>query len=83
MNKRQGTHWQGCGDTNDPKHAGCPKTKARNRAQCLKCEDIIESTYTHDFVRCKCDSIFVDGGPSYARRGWPGGDIKDWIKELP
>ena len=57
--------------------------KPRNRAQCLNCEDVIESTYTHDFVSCKCGAIFVDGGPSYMRRGWPEGDPVNWIKELP
>ena len=44
----------------------------RNRAQCRKCEDIIESKHRHDFVRCKCGSIFIDGGLEYLR-----GDAKD------
>jgi hypothetical protein len=25
-----GTHWVGCGDTNDPRHRGCPKTKTKD-----------------------------------------------------
>ena len=41
----------------------------RNRAQCRKCEDIIESKHRHDFVRCKCGSIFIDGGLDYHRGG--------------
>ena len=40
-----------------------------NKCQCRKCEDIIESTHRHDFVRCKCGAIFTDGGKSYIRRG--------------
>lgn len=40
-----------------------------NKAQCRKCGDIIESKYRHDFVKCKCGAIFVDGGKDYARRG--------------
>lgn len=40
-----------------------------NRAQCLECNDIIESTYRHDFVQCSCQNIFVDGGKDYFRSG--------------
>jgi len=50
-----------------------------NKAKCLKCEDIIESKHRHDFVRCKCGAIFVDGGHSYLRRG---GKNLDDIEEL-
>jgi len=41
----------------------------RNMAKCRLCGDIIESKHRHDFVRCKCGSIFVDGGKDYLRRG--------------
>lgn len=40
-----------------------------NKAQCKLCKDIIESTHRHDFVRCKCGEIFVDGGKDYLKRG--------------
>jgi len=40
-----------------------------NKAQCLLCNDIIESKHRHDFVKCKCGSCFVDGGLEYLRRG--------------
>jgi hypothetical protein len=47
-----------------------PKYKIiKNKAQCKKCGDIIESKYRHDFVSCKCGSIFVDGGLDYCRSG--------------
>lgn len=53
----------------------------RNIVQCKKCLDIIESKHRHDFVRCKCGSIFTDGGNDYQRCGYPGGeDIKEWIE---
>lgn len=39
-----------------------------NRAQCMLCGDIIESTHRHDYVSCKCGEIAVDGGRSYLRR---------------
>ncbi|MHA1815983.1 MAG: DUF7695 domain-containing protein [Candidatus Heimdallarchaeaceae archaeon] len=49
----------------------------KNKAQCAKCKDIIESTYRHDFKWCTCHSIFVDGGKDYMRRG---GEIDDIIE---
>jgi len=54
----------------------------RNRIQCKKCEDVIESLYGHDFKHCKCGAIFVDGGLEYTRYGWPGGDPKDHVITL-
>lgn len=39
-----------------------------NKAKCRLCDDIIESKYGHDYVRCKCGEIAVDGGKSYLRR---------------
>lgn len=39
----------------------------RNRARCMSCGDTIESLSRHDFVRCKCGRIAVDGGNSYRR----------------
>jgi DNA-directed RNA polymerase subunit N (RpoN/RPB10) len=53
-----------------------------NRIRCLKCGDIIESKHVHDFVRCSCGSVSVDGGHDYLRFGWPRGDPKDWLEEL-
>ena len=32
------------------------------------CNDIIESTSTHDFKFCKCGAVAVDGGHDYLRR---------------
>lgn len=42
----------------------------RNRCQCRQCCEVIESKHRHDFVRCKCGSIFTDGGTDYIRRGY-------------
>lgn len=42
----------------------------RNRAQCRDCGDIIESKHRHDFVRCHCNAIFIDGGLDYMRYGY-------------
>ena len=49
----------------------------RNRAQCRKCGDVIESKHRHDFVQCKCGSIFIDGGLYYQRGG--AKDLNDII----
>lgn len=40
-----------------------------NKAQCRQCEDIIESKHRHDFIKCSCEAIFIDGGREYLRRG--------------
>lgn len=40
-----------------------------NKAKCLKCNTVVESKHTHDFVNCKCGAMFVDGGKDYLRRG--------------
>jgi len=49
----------------------------RNRARCTKCNDVIESKYRHDFVSCKCKTIFVDGGKCYWRAG---GDFRFFLR---
>ena len=40
----------------------------RNAIQCNNCGDIIESTYRHEYVECKCGACAVDGGHDYLRR---------------
>jgi hypothetical protein len=42
----------------------------RSRAMCLDCTDVIESRCVHEFVRCKCGHIFLDGGLEYVRYGY-------------
>ena len=46
-----------------------------NKIRCKKCNEIIESTYRHDFKFCKCGAVAVDGGKDYIRRG---GKREDW-----
>jgi hypothetical protein len=48
-----------------------------NSAKCLKCGDIIESKYRHDFVSCSCGEIFVDGGLEYCH--WGANDLDNII----
>lgn len=52
----------------------------RNRAKCRKCGDIIWSTHRHDFIRCRCGAIALDGGYDYCRRAFT--DANDFI-EVP
>jgi hypothetical protein len=49
----------------------------RNAAKCLKCGDIVESFTVHDFKMCSCESMFVDGGLDYMRRGGDPSAIED------
>jgi hypothetical protein len=37
----------------------------KNRAKCKKCNSIIESFHSHDYVSCACGEISVDGGQDY------------------
>ncbi len=41
----------------------------RNSAICNQCKEEIVSRYTHDYNRCLCGAISVDGGNSYLKRG--------------
>jgi hypothetical protein len=50
-----------------------------NKVRCKKCNDIIESKHSYDFKKCKCGTIFLDGGKTYQRYGWvtsPSGNEK-------
>lgn len=46
----------------------------RNAARCNICGDTIESRHRHDFRRCSCGNVFVDGGLDYRRCGWTGAE---------
>jgi hypothetical protein len=48
-----------------------------NMIKCTKCKDIIESKYRHDFVKCSCQAVAVDGGTAYLRRLGNPGDFID------
>jgi hypothetical protein len=54
----------------------------RGRAKCLSCLDVIESKHCHDYVRCKCGKIMLDGGNEYVRYRWPGGNREEYIELL-
>ncbi len=49
----------------------------RNRAMCLKCGTIVESFTVHDFKRCSCGALAVDGGTDYFKRNGNRADIKE------
>lgn len=44
----------------------------RNAARCTLCDEVIESRYEHDYVTCKGNHFFIDGGLSYLRHGTLG-----------
>ena len=55
-----------------------PPKIIRNLARCRRCGDTIESMNRHDFVRCKCGAVAVDGGRAYLRRCViPGGQLDE------
>ena len=53
----------------------------RNAARCLRCNTAIESKSRHDFQRCACGAIFVDGGLTYPRFGWTDGEEFEPLEE--
>ncbi len=46
-----------------------------NQAKCLLCGDVITSNHRHDFVRCSCKSVAVDGGSWMNRRLFNSADM--------
>lgn len=54
-----------------------------NKIKCLFCNDIIESKTVHDYKRCKCGKVAVDGGTEYLKRMFPGGmNIDDCFEDM-
>jgi len=56
--------------------------KYKNKIKCKTCGDIIESKYRHDYKKCKCGLVAVDGGEDYCRRSFPSGNPDDWFEEI-
>jgi Zn finger protein HypA/HybF involved in hydrogenase expression len=42
-------------------------TIVRNAARCKKCGTTVESKSRHDYVKCPCGNVAVDGGHDYIR----------------
>lgn len=42
----------------------------RNAIRCNHCGDEIESTSRHEYVKCSCGAVAVDGGVDYLRRSF-------------
>lgn len=40
----------------------------RNAIRCRRCNTVIESVHGHDFKRCECGAVAVDGGKRDLRR---------------
>lgn len=53
-----------------------PTTKI-NAVRCGECNDEIVSRHRHDFVRCKCGNVAVDGGNAYRKRVFK---VRNWTE---
>lgn len=42
----------------------------QNQIRCNKCGDEPFSKHRHDYVKCKCGAVAVDGGMDYLRRAY-------------
>lgn len=51
------------------------------KVRCLKCLDVIQSMYRHDFKWCTCESIAVDGGGDYLKMSYTPGSKYEIINE--
>ena len=49
--------------------------------RCPKCQDVIYSNSQHDWERCLCGAVFIDGGWVYSRIGGEGVSIEDILRE--
>ncbi len=38
-----------------------------SKVMCAKCCDVIQSEHRHDFKKCNCGAIAIDGGSDYTR----------------
>ncbi|WP_457920780.1 DUF7695 domain-containing protein [Paenibacillus gyeongsangnamensis] len=54
----------------------------KNVIRCLSCNDTIESKSTHDYQKCSCGEVSVDGGKDYLKRTYPHGNPARWYEEL-
>lgn len=50
----------------------------RNVARYDECGDVIESKFRHNFAKCSCGNLSVDGGTAYLRRLW--GKDQSWTE---
>jgi len=57
-----------------------PKREPKYGVKCLRCGDELYSRHRHDFVRCSCGCVYIDGGDDYCRIGGDAADI-EIIKE--
>lgn len=51
-----------------------------NKARCKKCGDVLESKTVHDYKKCSCGAISVDGGLEYIRRGGDPDDCEELVE---
>ena len=49
-----------------------------NRIKCNACGDVITSEHRHDYKKCSCKRVSVDGGSWYIKRSFTkAGDYKE------
>ena len=48
-----------------------------NKIKCINCGDVLESKTPHDFKRCSCGKVAIDGGHEYLKRI---GNEEDYIE---
>lgn len=59
---------------------GTMKKIKRNAIRCNSCGEEIESKSCHDYTKCKCGKVAVDGGKDYLRRAFVGDPDTDYTE---
>ena len=55
----------------------------RNAAQCLQCNDVIESTDSNQTVECSCGAIKITGGTKMVRHLKGGKNLRQLVEYEP
>ena len=58
-NERMGTHWVGCGDSDDPRHVGCPKTNQK-QARRIENSEMPREEFPDEFANAYCNGVSDD-----------------------
>lgn len=60
---------QSCGHVDSVNFTATSIDPSYSAVICLVCGDAIQSEHRHDFRKCSCGTVFVDGGRDYLRCG--------------
>ena len=63
---KQNNQWFVRGMTNEE----IEKWRYQDAIHCLECDEVIYSVNRHDYNKCSCNSVGIDGGREYTKTTW-------------